>query len=792
MAQDIGVRIGVSGADQYKQSLKDITQETKAYAAELSTLGSRLDKNASSYEKNVAEAKALGNQIEAQQKKVAKIAEIQKDAASKYDESSYAVQRWNEQLTKATAELTALQQRAQGINLNKLSLDLQDAGAKLQNVGGKMESVGKELTTKVTLPLVALGTACVKAASDFEENLNKINVAFGNSAGIVKDWAETATDSFGLSKNAALEAASLFGDMGTSMGLTQEEAAEMATSLAGLAGDLASFKNISTDQAMNALKGVFTGETEALKSLGVVMNQTNLEAFAAKMGKSYEAAEEAEKVMIRYQFVMEKTANAQGDYARSADGMANSLRTMQATLENLAVTFGQELLPAITPFINAITKMLKAFNDLPKGVKSIITEIGALAAVLGPIIGVIGKVVTAVGKLSTAVGTLLGGSGAAGGAAAAGAAGGGLAAVGAGLSGAFSAIGTAISGALAAITPFLPVIAAVVAAVAGIVVAVKNWDKITEAIGKALTKVQEFGAALRDKVANSLPVQTLKAEVNKVVDAYKDAGGGIKGAMSAIKTVVKDGWDAANKVSGGRLNEVVDTAKDKFNSISGVIGSAMKTASNTMSKTLGSLQSTFSQITSQLSAKAKDLGSTIANGIKNGLSGIVSAVVSIFESIGNKVMTIARSAMNWGRELAQNLAKGMNSGNDNVKNASNSTANIINAHFHFSEPDVGPLSNFHTWMPDMMHLMAQGIRDNMGLVKSAVDEVANVMYLPAHLDNSAVVDGLDKLNATTAERGNMAVNVTLQGDASKFFRAMVDQNHTRTMATGYNIMAARG
>lgn len=789
MAQDIGVRIGVSGADQYKQSLKDITQETKAYAAELSTLGSRLDKNASSYEKNVAEAKALGNQIEAQQKKVAKIAEIQKDAASKYDESSYAVQRWNEQLTKATAELTALQQKADGINLNKMSLDLQDAGKKLQTIGGKMESVGKELTTKVTLPLVALGTACVKAASDFEENLNKINVAFGNSADEVRAWSETVTDTFGMSQNAALETAAAYGAMASGMGISRDVAAEMSMNLAELSADLASYYNKSQDVAMNALTGVFTGETEALKQFGVMMNQTNLKAFAEGMGKVYDECTETEKVLIRYAFAMEKTKDAQGDAARSGDTLNMSLKQMQAALENIAVSFGQELIPAITPFLKAITEMLKAFNSLPKGIKTVITDIAALAAALGPVIGVIGTVTKTVGALSTKIGALIGGGAAAGGA---GAAGGGLAAVGAGLSGAFSAIGTAISGALAAITPFLPVIAAVVAAVAGIVVAVKNWDKITEAVGKALAKVQEFGAALRDKVANSLPVQTLKAEVNKVVDAYKDAGGGIKGAMSAIKTVVKDGWDAANKVSGGRLNEVVDTAKDKFNSISGVIGSAMKTASDTMSKTLGSLQSTFSQITSQLSAKAKDLGSTIASGIKNGLSGIVSAIVSVFESIGNKVMTIARNAMNWGRELAQNLAKGMNSGNDNVKNASNSTANIINAHFHFSEPDVGPLSNFHTWMPDMMHLMAQGIRDNMGLVKSAVDDVANVMYLPAHLDNSAVVDGLDRLNTTTAERGNMAVNVTLQGDASKFFRAMVDQNHTRTMATGYNIMAARG
>lgn len=792
MAQDIGVRIGVSGADQYKQSLKDITQETKAYAAELSTLGSRLDKNASSYEKNVAEAKALGNQIDAQQKKVAKIAEIQKDAASKYDESSYAVQRWNEQLTKATAELTELQKKADGINLNKMSLDLQDAGKKLQTIGGKMESVGKELTTKVTLPLVALGTACVKAASDFEENLNKINVAFGNSADEVRAWSETVTDTFGMSQNAALETAAAYGAMASGMGISRDAAAEMSMNLAELSADLASYYNTSQDVAANALTGIFTGETEALKKFGVVMNQTQLKTFAEGMGKVYDECSDTEKVLIRYAFTMERTKDAQGDAARSVDTLGMSLKQMKAALENIAVSFGQELIPAITPFLKALTEILKAFNDLPKGVKSVITEVLAFAAALGPVVGTIGKVVKGIGDLSTGIGTLMGGKAVAGGAAAAAGGGGGLAALGTALSVAFSAAGTAISDAVATLAPFAPYIAAAAAAIAGIVIAVKNWDKITEAIGKAVEKAKEFATTLRDKLANSLPVQTLKAEVNKVVDAYNDAGGGIKGAMSAIKTVVKDGWDAANKVSGGRLNEVVNTAKDKFNSISGVIGSAMKTASATMSKTLGSLQSTFGQITSQLSAKAKDLGSTIASGIKNGLSGIVSAVVSIFESIGNKVMTIARNAMTWGKELAQNLAKGMNSGNDNVRNASNSTANIINAHFHFSEPDVGPLSNFHTWMPDMMHLMAQGIRDNMGLVKSAVDDVANVMYLPAHLDNSAVVDGLDRLNTTTAERGQTSVNVTLQGDAAKFFRAMVDQNHTRTMATGYNIMAARG
>ena len=148
---------------------------------------------------------------------------------------------------------------------------MESISSKAKSIGDKISGIGTALTVGVTTPLAVAGKSMVTAASDFDENLNKVNVAFGNSADSVKSWADTATKNFGLSMNQALEATSLFGDMATSMGLTQPAAASMSTSLAGLAGDLASFKNIEIDQAMTALSGVFTGETESLKQLGIVM-----------------------------------------------------------------------------------------------------------------------------------------------------------------------------------------------------------------------------------------------------------------------------------------------------------------------------------------------------------------------------------------------------------------------------------------------------------------------------------------------------------------------------------------
>ena len=128
--------------------------------------------------------------------------------------------------------------------------------------------------------------------------------------------------------------AALFGDMGTAMGQTPAEAAKMSESLVGLAGDLASFKNIGIEEAQTALKGIFTGEGESLKSLGVVMQDSTLEAYAMATGqkKAYDEMTQAEKVALRYAYVMDATKNAQGDFARTSGGTANQLRDRKSVV----------------------------------------------------------------------------------------------------------------------------------------------------------------------------------------------------------------------------------------------------------------------------------------------------------------------------------------------------------------------------------------------------------------------------------------------------------------------------
>ena len=282
------------------------------------------------------------------------------------------------------------------------------AGTKITAVGDKITTVGKTLTTAITAPLIAAGVASFKFASDMDESINKVDVAFQDSADVVKEFAQTALTSFGISEGEALDAAATFGDMATSMGLSTEAAAEMAAALVGLSGDLASFKNIGIEEANTALKGIFTGETESLKTLGIVMTETQLAAYALEKGitDNVSAMSQAEKVMLRYQFILDATKNAQGDFARTSGGAANQMRIFTEGAKELATSFGQILLPIGTKAITKLNELVKGFNNLSDEQKENILRWAGIAAAIGPVTLVIGKVTSPDGKANTKFGNL--------------------------------------------------------------------------------------------------------------------------------------------------------------------------------------------------------------------------------------------------------------------------------------------------------------------------------------------------------------------------------------------------
>jgi hypothetical protein len=287
-----------------------------------------------------------------------------------------------------------------GADLKEFQSGMDKVTAKLTEASKSIKETGEKMSTFLTLPIVGAGAASIKLASDLSESMNKVNVAFGDSSTYVKDWAKTSVESMGLASGTALDSAALFGDMATSMGISQKEAANMSMSLTQLGADLASFKNIPIDQAMTALNGVFTGETESLKTLGVVMTQTQLEAFALSKGiqKNVKDMTEAEMVNLRYAFVMEKTKNAQGDFARTQDGAANQMRTFQETLKQVGATFGEILLS-----VSYLNELAKSFLSLSPDMKEFILVTLGIVAAIGPLLVIVGSSIPLLAKMTVGV-----------------------------------------------------------------------------------------------------------------------------------------------------------------------------------------------------------------------------------------------------------------------------------------------------------------------------------------------------------------------------------------------------
>ena len=229
-----------------------------------------------------------------------------------------------------------------GADLKGFDKAMKKAQRNIKKFETQMRSVGQGLTRNVTLPVVGIGIASVKMASDFEESLNKVRVSFGETSSEVENFARTTLDRFNIAEGSALEMASLFGDMGTAMGQTTQEAADMSMTLVGLAGDLASFKNIQIGVAQTALKGIFTGETEALKNLGIVVTESVLKQsdYFHSLNKSYNELTQLEKIQIRFNEVLRQTNKAQGDVVRTSDSFANQLRRVQEGLKQASADFG--------------------------------------------------------------------------------------------------------------------------------------------------------------------------------------------------------------------------------------------------------------------------------------------------------------------------------------------------------------------------------------------------------------------------------------------------------------------
>lgn len=251
---------------------------------------------------------------------------------------------------------------------------MSDANKETETFGDKMGDFAKKAGAALAVVGAAAGAMAIKvgkeavaAASDLAESTSKVGVIFGNVAGDITKFAAQAAESLGQTRTQAQNAASTFATFGKAAGLSNKDLSNFSLDFVKLASDIASFNNTSVDQAVNALGAALRGEAEPIRAYGVLLNDATLKAKAMEMGlyDGKGALDAQAKVLAAHQVVLEQTKDAQGDFARTADGMANSQKILTARLEEAKITLGEALLPVALQAVNLFNdKFLPVIQDV--------------------------------------------------------------------------------------------------------------------------------------------------------------------------------------------------------------------------------------------------------------------------------------------------------------------------------------------------------------------------------------------------------------------------------------------
>ena len=274
------------------------------------------------------------------------------------------------------------QTRAYYEELQKVQQQTKKATSAVEKQTEKIKSafgkIGKAVAVAFSVTaLISFGKSCIELGSDLAEVQNVVDVTFGAMSETINHFARDALEQFGLSETSAKKYTSTLGAMLKSMGIATDQAAEMSMEMAGLAADMASFYNLETDVAFEKIRSGISGETEPLKQLGINLSVANLEAYALSQGmtKAYSAMSQQEQAILRYNYLLSVTADAQGDFARTSDGWANQVRILTERFNALKAAIGQGLIAVLTPVIRVLNQLLAKILTVTDAFSNFIAKI---------------------------------------------------------------------------------------------------------------------------------------------------------------------------------------------------------------------------------------------------------------------------------------------------------------------------------------------------------------------------------------------------------------------------------
>lgn len=330
-----------------------------------------------------AQLRAAAGQIETAERAIGSVGKTVNDAGNKFDAFGDDVAGANKQLK---------------------ALDLNSVQTSMRNLGSTLSSVGRSLTIGVTAPILAVGAASIKMAMDAVESENLFEVSFGNMAEAARTWSKETSDALGLNEFELRRTSATIFTMVESMGLGREAAFDMATGVTQLSADMASFFNLSNEEAFDKLRAGLTGETEPLKRLGILVDEATIKTAAYQHGIAQLGDEltQQQKVQARYASILDQTSKAQGDLARTLDSPTNQLRIMKERGAELVVTLGMSLLPVFKDVLDVVARIapvveraVKWFTELPGPVRAGAVAIALIAAATGPLLIAFGSLLSA-------------------------------------------------------------------------------------------------------------------------------------------------------------------------------------------------------------------------------------------------------------------------------------------------------------------------------------------------------------------------------------------------------------
>lgn len=675
-----------------------------------------------------------------------------------------------------------------------------------QKVEGSIKSL-KSMASKVlgavgiTLSVAGIKSAidgCVEVTSSIEEMQNKFDVVFGDMRNEVDKWAQEYSDAIGRNKNDIKTYLADQQNLLVGFGMTRQAGAEMAEQMTSLALDLASFGNMDETASVNAMTKAVMGESEAAKTLGAVLNDSTRAQAMATLGLkgTYDKLDQLTKMQVNYQAILQQSPDAIGDCQRSLDSYESTKKRYIAKLKEIKTIVGQFFLPTYQKILSIGAKGLTMIRDWLQKLTDLTDKLGGSQRVLSVLAAAftamlvamnlkkIGAVINGFTKLARAIG------------------------LGHGKALAFFAVFLLLALVIEDFISFMRGDKSLLGTMlerAGVdceklrqnIVGV--WTKIKQAIGYIGEGVRNVVVPIFEGIRTAAVVafEEIQKAVAKVAPGiaqfFKELSSGkvdkkkwtdIGESIGRIAVGVVAVIAAVKGISAifGVITTVISVVKAVISVIklAFVVVKSIITVIKVVGAVISVLASAFGPVILAIAAaiaigvllwknwdKIREAAGNLLEGIKATIGNVRDAIVTGIQAAIDWITSLPAEALKWGSDIIDGIVSGIQSAVGRVGEAVKGVADKIKSFLGFSEPEDGPLSDFHTYMPDMIDLMASGITSGKKKVKDALEGMTGEMSVIAKANVVSKATGRGATGRTTGGRTvtqNVNINNQFNGD----------------------------